>query len=421
MTHLPGHLASGSAAGFRALGHQAALHDYLGFRDEALWKLANRARLRFPVISSLLRAGRCRDLERAVRRYKPDLLLVINGEMYDRRVIHRVSALGVRTVLWAADDPFQRSKPLVASPAYDRVYVFDPWYLPALRGYGVRRAEYLPMACDPSLHRPSDPREEDRRALAGGICFVGTWYPNREKVLCRLTDFPLQIWGGGWPLALARPTHALRPFFRGRAFGDEVVRIYRSHRSSEHPASAIPGSAEHADVRSSGLRFAHAHAVDIELLDFPRRSKRSSLIAASMTCGKIALSDHPEETARIGAAGCRRASEHTARRCGAFSGGGMSAAPDPVRGPSLTCAWDRFVAHAGRRSSRQDWARMYAAWSHPILIGSDGSRAGLIVARRVGPWTVVTLHGDRSGATMQRSGSCWSNCGDSPRAQAPSS
>jgi spore maturation protein CgeB len=319
MTHLPGHLATGSASAFRELGHDVRIHDYLQFRDQSLWKLGNRARLRFRSLQRMLYPPRRRALLREIREYLPQLLFVVGGEMYDARTIHEARRLGAYPVVWIADDPYQPNREIWAAPAYERVYVFDKWYVRALREHGVRWAEYLPMACDPSIHRPVSLSEDDRHRFGGEVCFVGTWYPKREEVLKSLRDFRLQIWGGGWPLTMARnPGHPLRSLYRGRAAGAEVVRIYCGHRAVlniQHPQSRDAQNMRTFEGPASGSatltewtsELPQLFREDEEIVAYRNLEELKSKLRDLLRDGNLAR--------RIGEAGMRRAhAEHSYRR-----------------------------------------------------------------------------------------------------------
>lgn len=316
MTHLPGHLARGSARAFELLGHEVRLHDYLGFRDHLLWKLGNRIRLRSPAVQRIFYPGRRRAFLREVREFRPDLLFVIGGEVFDEPTIQAAAGMGALPIAWVADDPYQRGREILAAPAYHRVYVFDPHYVRALKERGVRRAEYLPMACDPEIHRPVPLGPEDYALYGGEVCFVGTWYPKREEVLLSLRGFDLQIWGGGWPLALARrPAHPLRSAYRGRAVGEEVVRIHRVHRTVlnvQHPQSVDGQNMRTFEAPASGCatltewtcELPRLFQVDEEILAYRSLPELESKLRE--------LRRHPEIARRVGEAGCKRAhAEHS--------------------------------------------------------------------------------------------------------------
>ncbi len=318
MTHLPGHLATGSGRAFAELGHEVEIHDYLGFRNHPVWKLGNRARLRSRALRRILYPSRRHGLLQAVRRFQPDLLFVIGGEVFDAVTIRKVRAMGTKPVLWVADDPYQKDRELNAAPAYDLVYVFDPWYVAALKENGVRRAEYLPMACDPAVHRPVALSDRERRELSGEACFVGTWYPKREEILRAIRGPRIQIWGGGWPLALARPGHPLRSLYRGQASGEQMVKIYCAHRAVlniQHPQSR-----EAQNMRSFEAPACGALTFTEMTVELPKLYRVDEEIVAYRNvgelCAKLAhLLEKPAQADRIARAGMRRArEEHSYRR-----------------------------------------------------------------------------------------------------------
>ena len=103
--HVPGHLTSGSASALAALGYEVAVHDPLRSSDSLAFKLANRARLRLRSVRAVLQPWQNRSVVRAARSFRPDLVLVIRGEMLTESTIGALSAAGARTVNWCPDDP----------------------------------------------------------------------------------------------------------------------------------------------------------------------------------------------------------------------------------------------------------------------------------------------------------------------------
>ncbi|MFB3907597.1 MAG: glycosyltransferase [Candidatus Eisenbacteria bacterium] len=317
--HLPGHLATGTVRAFEEIGHEVRLFDYLGFRDHAVWKLGNRARLKFRPLGHVLYPPRRQGLLRAVDEFRPQLLFVIGGEVFDARTIQRISRRGIRTALWIADDPYQRGREIVAAPAFDLVYVFDPYYREALRKRGVARPQYLPMACDPKVHRPIPLSQAERRELGGILCFVGTWYPNRDRLLREIRDLPLSIWGGGWPLALARrPLHPLAPHYRGRASGGEMVRIYSGHRAVlniQHPQSKLAQNMRTFEGPACGALTLTEWTEELPNL-FREGEEIVSWRSVDELRGKLHhLLARPEKAQAIGARGRERAHQDHTYRC----------------------------------------------------------------------------------------------------------
>ena len=70
----------------------------------------------------------------------------------------------------------------------------------ALRQAGAKAVHYLPMAADPTVHRPLDVTEADRQRYGADVSFVGAGYANRRQLLPSLIGHPwsFKIWGNEW-------------------------------------------------------------------------------------------------------------------------------------------------------------------------------------------------------------------------------
>ncbi|MFO0730010.1 MAG: DUF3880 domain-containing protein [Nitrospiraceae bacterium] len=70
----------------------------------------------------------------------------------------------------------------------------------ALRQAGARQVHYLPMAADPSVHRPLELTEAERQRYGADVAFVGAGYANRRQLLPSLIGHPwsFKIWGNEW-------------------------------------------------------------------------------------------------------------------------------------------------------------------------------------------------------------------------------
>lgn len=112
------------------------------------------------------------------------------------------------TVLWYPDDIFaaEHARPQLAynGTAFDRVYTFDRCAIDAYRQLGIQDVRWLPLAASPALHRRMYlPKVYD-------VSFVGNVYPNRQRLLDRLSRrFNLLV---------------------TRAYTDEMVRIFNQSK-----------------------------------------------------------------------------------------------------------------------------------------------------------------------------------------------
>lgn len=133
------------------------------------------------------------------------LTLVLKGDRISPDLIRKIPGL---TVLWYPDDLLvtEHGPRDIAynGHAFDRVYGFAKYDLEEYKKYGVQDVGWLPLSCDPSLHRKLGlPKIYD-------VSFVGNIYPNRQALLDRLKkSFNI---------------------FVTRAFGEDMVRIFNQSK-----------------------------------------------------------------------------------------------------------------------------------------------------------------------------------------------
>ena len=197
-----------------------------------------------------------------IRRQKPDLLLVFKGEVFPPKTATRIShELGVRTALWFPDDPrFVNSLLSKIAPSFDFVIVSARSSIQALQEVGVRQIVHLPFACDPSFHRSLE------RTKTFDVTFVGSYYPERSRVLSKLTSFNLKIWGPHWNLPWV-PRGVRKCVMKTASYGEELVDI----------------------VNRSKITINIHHASDLGAL-----GKTNMRVFETAGCGGFQLSDQPE-------------------------------------------------------------------------------------------------------------------------------
>ena len=84
---------------------------------------------------------------------------------------------------------------------------YDFWFviqqepcIAALKRAGAKDVRYLPMAADPSLHRPLELTKEEREEYGSDVSFVGAGYANRREIFPRLVgqNWKFKLWGNEW-------------------------------------------------------------------------------------------------------------------------------------------------------------------------------------------------------------------------------
>lgn len=219
-------------------GFDQSLHSHAALRRRALerigctvtcFDLAQR-----PSLVSRIRGGNLQDrLRRTIDQASPDLVLVVRGAPLNAPVVaalkRETSAVWAN---WFPDDLSSIEMMRDVAIVYDHLFVVGTDLVTALKGVGIPRPSYLPLACDPSVHRPMRSRDQFR----ANVVFVGRATPRRERLLSELVEFGLAIWGPGWRKS------ALRDYCRGellnlldyvRAYAGASVAVNIHHTSDE--------------------------------------------------------------------------------------------------------------------------------------------------------------------------------------------
>ncbi|HBT17680.1 MAG TPA: hypothetical protein DEB05_12095 [Firmicutes bacterium] len=114
---------------------------------------------------------------RIIKEFQPDVLLVAHGNRTAPEQVRYARALGVKTVLWLVEDPYEidlhRGEMV---EAYDLVFTNERQ---AVAEYKRAQVFYLPWCCNPEVHRQLSVGEE----YQSDLCFVGMGFPNRLKVI----------------------------------------------------------------------------------------------------------------------------------------------------------------------------------------------------------------------------------------------
>ncbi len=193
----------------------------------------------------------------AIESASPDLVLVIKGRTISPDTLSNAKRIlnNRPLVNFNPDSPWEPSnstKRLLESiPVYDAHFTWNTRLQSEFIKAGGITVYHLPFAYDPVLHHP--PTDKNSKPQYDAI-FVGTYSPERDKLLGSLTDCEIRIVGNDWQRAKVVPKHwilskavygedALEVLGRG-ACAINILRPqnYGSHnmRTFEIPASARP-------------------------------------------------------------------------------------------------------------------------------------------------------------------------------------
>jgi spore maturation protein CgeB len=172
-------------------------HELLIFEDRQ-HTIPGRIRERWPLLHRLdLKIINTKMLTLA-KAAKPDLAIVTGGTRISSNTIDKLISCGIECILWTTD-PLLSVQPLLSTaPFYNHIFCLGTEAVELLERFGVKGAQWLPMACDPEYHHPVTCTADDEKTYGSDIVFVGSYYPNRAALFEKLVDFDLAIWGPGW-------------------------------------------------------------------------------------------------------------------------------------------------------------------------------------------------------------------------------
>lgn len=192
---------------FEALGHKT-----IQFNDRVIYqqgypipknRITKRIFWKFlakPVQSALL--------ER-VRETNPDLVFVLKGWYFKPETLRQLKQEFPETELfcfnpenpWSEGFAYSNEWMRESIPIFDSYFTWGRFLISKLEAAGATRVEHLPFAHDPSLHYPVSVDTEEQTNYDSDIAFIGTWSKERERVINRLLDFEITIWGNRWEKA----------------------------------------------------------------------------------------------------------------------------------------------------------------------------------------------------------------------------
>lgn len=249
---------------------------------------------------------------------KPDLILALAQSPLTADILERLKALNTLVAYWFVEDFKEMVYWERIAPQCDFFFTIQRGeFFEELKKKGISNYAYLPLACDPLVHKKVFLSNDDRKKYECDISFMGAGYYNRRNSFSRLIDFDLKIWGTEWDL------HS--PL--GRFIQDEGRRLEPEEYNKIFNASKINlnlhSSTYHKGVNPFGdfvnpRTFEIASAGGFQLVD--HRSELSQLfeIGKEVVCYKdiddlrekvIYYLEHSEERERIAANGQKRVLE----------------------------------------------------------------------------------------------------------------
>jgi spore maturation protein CgeB len=131
-------------------------------------------------------------------RTKPEIAVIAGGHRINKVSIQALNENKIETVLWTIDPPRNFQPIQEAASAYKHVFCQGSEAIKLLKQNDIKNTYWLPMGCDPCFHHPVKLTPEEQVIYGNDIVFVGSYYPNRHRLLEKLSNFDFGIWGPGW-------------------------------------------------------------------------------------------------------------------------------------------------------------------------------------------------------------------------------
>lgn len=164
------------------------------------------------------------SLVRIAETFRPDLTIVIRGELLQSQPVERLRELsGVGCINIYPDSPFvipgaSAAKMCETLEKYTCIYTFSQSLVPVFEQLGAGTVSWLPFGFDPLMHRIVD--NVDKNWMTN-IAYLGAWGPIQEKWLEQLSPLGLAIYGPGWNHA-KKNTGSFAAWREGRGVGGEM-------------------------------------------------------------------------------------------------------------------------------------------------------------------------------------------------------
>ena len=222
-------------------------HDVVTFNDRD-HIFPGRLRKKISLFQKLSVAAINQGLLKLAAQTRPDAVLVTGGHRITKRTLQRLSWMKVWVALWTMDPPKFSDIMFKTAPYYHHIFCQGTEYMDIFRQMGLSNADWLPMACDPQVHRRVEVAGEEKLKYGNDVVFVGSYYPHRPG---RFSRCPRSILGFGGQAGMFCHTDlhfgpSSTPLIRRRRYGPgytppaklffrSIIAIHRSYSPCIRP------------------------------------------------------------------------------------------------------------------------------------------------------------------------------------------
>lgn len=182
------------------LGHNLSKFEYRQYL------IPGRIRNRISALQNFDIARINNKLLKTAETFKPDMVFVLQGVNILPETIDKIKRIhGIPCVNWFIDYPLGFETAAEFGKHYDHVFVITSNSTKRLHQIGIKNAKTLYLGCDQQEHKNVNLTKNEIDIYKKDIVFVGSWYPEREKVISELEGFDIGLWGPGWNKYTSNP------------------------------------------------------------------------------------------------------------------------------------------------------------------------------------------------------------------------
>jgi spore maturation protein CgeB len=168
-------------------------------------------------------------IERRAEVFSPDAVVVLAQAPICEESLKRIRGEGTPVAYWFVEDYRRMPYWKRLAPSTDAFFVIQREARDAIQAAGAPFVRYLPLAAQPSVHRPCRLSPEEIERYGSAVSFVGAGYRNRRNFLARLASPDLKIWGNEWDGSPSVLQAVIQEGGR-RVSTEETVQIFNASR-----------------------------------------------------------------------------------------------------------------------------------------------------------------------------------------------
>ncbi len=193
-------------------------------------------RIGWRLAPGLLAEIESRSFVEAARQFRPDLVLVVSGNLITTRALVEIKDSTAAKLFHFYNEDMANGLNTKATlrkaiRCYDHVFTTKSFNVDTLALMGSQAVTYVPHGYRDNCHFPVSVNQKDRERYGSDVVFVGTWERPRAQTLEQLNGFDLRVWGNDWQ-KLPRKSR-LRSRVEGRpVYGGELARVFGASKVS---------------------------------------------------------------------------------------------------------------------------------------------------------------------------------------------